>query len=199
MSLHNKELAESCLYSVPLKAIEASIKSRKTKKDKSEFGVRRDVVHKAIFRAMRRYFFLKFEQMYAAQGINKDNFKELIISFIESQIMNYEDLPSYLAPNEGISQEGILLVVMTIVSQQLTKSWCYKMKNQSFNKYFTKVMSKYSFAMCQKLFENVNFKYVAKQFLEGEGFSAETEFMSTMKENAEAYEKARVYFLELCK
>lgn len=143
----SRELVESSLYSMPVKAIEASIKSRRNKKDKSEFCVRRDVVHKAIFRAMRRHYFVKFEQRNTTNDINKETYKDLIVEYLQDIYPEYDTLPEIVSPNDGFSKEGLQLVLMTIVSQQLTKSWCYKMKNQSFNKYFTKVMSKYSYSM----------------------------------------------------
>jgi len=192
---HHKELAENTLYSMPVKAIEASIKMRKNKKEKSEFGIRRDVVHKAIFRAMRRHFFKSFEQKNSPVEATKENFKDLVVNYIKENLVDFDSLPEAELPGKSISQEGILLVMMTIISQKLTKSWSYKLKNQSFNKNFTKVMSKYSFALCLKLFENKNFKLVAQSFLTGEGFNESIDEMSTMKENLDAYEDARVFFL----
>lgn len=143
----NKESINSNLFSAPMKAIEASIKSRKTKNNKSEFCSRRDVVHKAIFRAMRRYYFGIFEDIHSENPATKENFKDFVTEFISSTIIDFDSLPAYVNPAEGISQEGMLMVMMTIISQQLSKSWCYKMKNQSFNKYFLNIMNKYSYSV----------------------------------------------------
>mmetsp|Transcript_9702 Transcript_9702/g.10885 ORF Transcript_9702/g.10885 Transcript_9702/m.10885 type:complete len:97 (+) Transcript_9702:303-593(+) len=96
---------------------------------------------------MRRYYHSKFEEMHSEEDINKDNFKDLVKEFINSFIVDIDTIPEYENPMTAISQEGMLMVMMTIISQQLAKSWCYKMKNQSFNKYFVKVMTKYSYSM----------------------------------------------------
>lgn len=76
--INNEKLYTSSLHSVPFKAIECSYKKRKNKNEKSQFSSRRDVIHKAIFRALRRHFSSEFENMHTDAEVTKDNFKDLV-------------------------------------------------------------------------------------------------------------------------
>lgn len=98
-------------------------------------------------------------------------------------------------PNEELSQDGIVLVMMAIISQPMTKSWAYKMKNSLFVKYFNTFMSKYSYSMLVKLFDNLNFRFILKQYLVSDGFVDTKETTNTMIENREAYENAAYQFI----
>lgn len=74
-----KNLKRVASYSIPTKAIEASIKKRRqTNGGDSELSTRKDVVHKAIFRAMKRYYSAKFENEFGDQEIHKDEFKRQV-------------------------------------------------------------------------------------------------------------------------
>lgn len=95
---------------------------------------------------MRRHYSAKFEAMYKGVGVTKDNYKDLVLEFVNREIIRLTEIQQLENPSVGVSREGMLLVMMTMISQQLARSWYYKMKNQSFNKYFNKVMSKYSFS-----------------------------------------------------
>lgn len=147
---------------------------------------------------MRRYYFALFEEIHSENPATKENFKDFVKEFISSTIIDFDSLPTYVNPSEGISQEGMLMVMMTIISQQLSKSWCYKMKNQSFNKYFLNIMSKYSYSVWIKLFDNLNFSFVVSKFLNGSGFTEAKQSMQTIQENSEAYEEAVQFFKDLC-
>lgn len=142
---------------------------------------------------------MNFEKEFKEIGITKDNYKELVKTFISKFIVDFESIPEYANPCAGISQEGMLMVMMTMISQQMTKSWCYKMKNQSFNKHFVKLMNKYSYAMCVKLFDNLNFSFVVDKFFQGAGYQESKESIQTFQENKAAYESAAEFFKGLCK
>lgn len=71
------------------------------------------------------------------------------------------------------------------------------MKHNIFAKVFNTFMSKYSYAMLVKLFENLNFKLIMKTFLESEGFRESLDSTQTMIENREAYTCAAQSFLDL--
>ena len=147
---------------------------------------------------MRRYYFALFEDMHSENPATKENFKELVKEFIRNSIIDFDSLPVYENPADGISQEGMLMVMMTIISQQLSKSWWYKMKNQSFNKYFVNIMNKYSFSVWIKLFDNLNFTFVVSKFLNGNGFDEAKQSMQTFQENSDAYDEAAKFFKDLC-
>lgn len=136
--------------------------------------------------------------MHKDKDINKENYKDLVLEYINKDIMPMDTLPEVENPSMGLSQEGLLLVIMVTISQQLTRSWYYKMKNQSFNKYFTKVMSKYSYSLWLKLFENKNFRVVIHKFLSGDGFREAFADSKSMQDNAAAYEDAVQEFLSKC-
>ena len=170
----------------------------KTNEVKTDLSSRRDVVHKTIFRAMRRYYWEKFDELHADIQITKENFKDLVKEFINSFIINFDSLPPFSNPNVEASQDGILLVMMTIISQQMTKSWYYKMKNQSYNKLLVKIMSKYSYSSWMKLFNNTNFILVASKFFIGEGFTEAKQTIPSIKENIQVYEHAANFFKDIC-
>lgn len=79
--VQNKQYEKSRLQTMPIKAIDSSFKKRKNKSDKSQFSIRRDVVHKAIFRAMRRHFALELENNFKCTKIGKENFKDLVTDY----------------------------------------------------------------------------------------------------------------------
>lgn len=136
--------------------------------------------------------------MYTSDSITKENYKDFVVEYVNREVLPLSNFSGRENPNDAISEEGMLMVMMTIISQQLARSWYYKMKNQSFNKYFNKVMSKYSYSCWIKLFENKNFKLVAKQFLEGEGLNQAIEENKAMQENVGAYQEAAQEFLSKC-
>lgn len=107
-------------------------------------------------------------------------------------------MPEFEHPGDEISQEGMLLAMMTIISDKYTKSWHYKMKNASFAKFFTTFMKRYSYAMFVKLLENKNFRVIMKIFLNSEGFQSEMQTINSMKENQETYENAAKVILSIC-
>lgn len=136
--------------------------------------------------------------MYKGVTITKENYKDLVVEYVKKEVVTLEQFSARENPSVEISEEGMLMVMMTIISQNLARSWYYKMKNQAFNKYFNKVMSKYSYSTCMKLFDNKNFKLVAKQFFEGEGLTQAMEENKAMQENSEAYSNAVQEFLSKC-
>jgi len=83
---------------MPLKAIEASIESRRSKNGESEYSTRKDVVHKVLLRAIKRYaasvklkisinyryYQSKFEQSLGSKEIHKDDFRKKVHEFIDS-------------------------------------------------------------------------------------------------------------------
>jgi len=195
--IQNEKLRNSSLQSLPLKAIEVAYKRRKNKNERSMFSIRRDVVHKAIFRAMRRFYATEFESMHKHTLITKENYKDLVQNFLSKIIDEFNNWSEFLNPTEALSKDGIVLVMMVIISQPLTKSWSYKMKSASFVRYFNTFMSKYSYALMQKLFENFNFRLLVKTFLNSEGFEEAMQTTLSMKENQDVYESAAKTFLNL--
>ena len=135
--------------------------------------------------------------MHTNISATKENYRDLVKEFLLT-IIDFDNLPVYENPADGISQEGMLMVMMTIISQQLSKSWCYKMKNQSFNKYFVNIMNKYSYSVWIKLFDNLNFSFVVSKFLNGSGFDEAKQSMQTFQESSAAYDEAAQFFKDLC-
>ena len=154
---------------MPSKAIEASIESRKIKNGDTEHSCRRDVVHKALFRAMKRYYSCKFEEAYGSQTITKDDFKRLVKVFIDATVIScsdsfksIEDLSQNCRNNVGVSQQGMITVMMTLISHRVAKA-C--LKNKWFNKHFVNGLYKYSEYVFTKIFSDKNFWVIAHHFL----------------------------------
>mmetsp|Transcript_7373 Transcript_7373/g.6532 ORF Transcript_7373/g.6532 Transcript_7373/m.6532 type:complete len:115 (-) Transcript_7373:290-634(-) len=114
---------------MPIKAIEASIKSRKERNGNSEHGKRRDVIHKAFFRAMKRYYSEKFETAFGAKEITKEEFKRHVIAFTDATVMQeaenkvpIDQLTESSKSSEECSKQGMLNVMMTLISHKLAKN-----------------------------------------------------------------------------
>jgi hypothetical protein len=76
---------------MPIKAIEASIKSRRIRNGESEHGTRKDVVHKAIFRGIKRYYEKKFEELLGSDVIPKEDYSVKIQEFINRVVFTVPD------------------------------------------------------------------------------------------------------------
>ena len=129
---------------MPIKAIEASILSRKNKqkcKNSKEFSTkassprtahskRRDVIHKAFFRAMKRFYSDKFQKSFGATEITKEEFKNQVISFTDSTVMRdicdkaqMDMLAEDSKASQECSKQGMMNVMMTLISHKLAKNW----------------------------------------------------------------------------
>ena len=113
---------------MPIIAIQASIKSRKAKKSLRDHSKRKDVIHKAIFRAMKRYYSEKFEETFGSSEITKEEFKNYAIEFTNSIMRKlyhnqYEEDTESSKPIEEYSTYEMLNVTMTLISHQFAKTW----------------------------------------------------------------------------
>lgn len=115
---------------MPIKAIEASIKSRRIRNGESEHGTRKDVVHKAILRGIKRYYEKKFEELIGSDVIPKEDYGLKIQEFIDRVVtlsfnrhIKFDQLPEKAKSNEAISKNGMINVMMTLVSHKLAKTW----------------------------------------------------------------------------
>jgi hypothetical protein len=98
--VENEQYQQSNLQSMPIKAIDSSFKKRKNNGEKSQFSIRRDVVHKAIFRAMRRHYALELENSFPNVKISKENFKDLVSEFCSKSFNEFKAWPEHELPND---------------------------------------------------------------------------------------------------
>lgn len=186
---------------MPEKAIKASIESRKSKIRDSGHSKRKDVIHKAIFRAMKRYYSGEFQRFIGSQKIHKNEFvdltKQFTYSILNDSVLGGQrlwDLPEKTCSNEMVSQTGLMSVMLTLISHKLAKNWGYP---RTFNQHFVGALYKYSEYFLMKLFANKNFWVMIKHFCGKSLFDEAMASTPTIQENIAAYEEARIELLSL--